>query len=607
MNNSPLEEILQPMIENRNTQDKLMPSLFYDVLIDLCSSNGELDSVICDMLRNQPNCFSIQRVLKMPNAKLEQVIRLLMQKYGCKSLLEALQSLLEPQFHVLLAVVLDYHKGRADFENLSLKFLSISTPSFDLLSLLVKLANFDGFAADFKNKLLTDNEVNTYALRAKCNDTLRLFILEQYISAFHQSKVEIGFHDKILFILNFIAQRNERQLSKAKRPFNTFDFKTLADLYEACLEKNIYELANYAFSISHHLSKTGHYTDRTRYYTNLLHLQSVLRIRQNVSINKDSSETNTNTILSHNLIKDLNSIYYFPSPHLFLANMHYQIANGVDLFDKAIYFQFISSTLTKQHEEVSDNLTKWTEFYTEHDTLPIDTYCNMLYIMLNFSHHLKVPLSVKQVTDVLKRLKPASTDSEKQINQYLKAIKYFDRTVAIPFEGAPCPTEIHNNILLAYTRINLFSEMKTKYFSMCTKDNQVDTHTYSLLIDSAVNEGIGDQCRFIFEYLWKDILAYQSLGNTVPDRILEGVVACMCICREHGKAISFLEKLFEEGRSLNVKIFDAFLSSCSLPCDVLALQDLKTILIKSTDEKHLGIIDKCSLKIDELESKQKSP
>ena len=36
MNKSALEEILQPMMDYRNTHNKPMPSLFYDVFIDLC-------------------------------------------------------------------------------------------------------------------------------------------------------------------------------------------------------------------------------------------------------------------------------------------------------------------------------------------------------------------------------------------------------------------------------------------------------------------------------------------------------------------------------------------------------------------------------------------
>ena len=608
LNKSTIEEILQPMIDDRNIHNKTMPSLFYDVLIDLCKVDREIDSVLSDMITYQSNCFSIQRLLKIPNAKLEKMLRLLMENYDCNSLLQAIQTLIQPEYHILLGIILDYSNGKIDFEMLSRKCFTVSIRFFDILSLLLKLENFDKFATDFKDKLLSDDSVHSFALNQKCSDALRIFILEQHISTYQNSNIDIGFHDKILLILNFIEAKNERQSSQIKRPLNSFDYKVLADLYGACLSKNNVELATYAFSISHHLPLTGHYNDRTRYYTNLLHQQSVLKIRQSASTNKKISKKNKikdmNSILIHDLINDLTSMYYFPSPHLFISQMHNQIANNVDPFDNNIFSQFITTISIKKGEEIRENLTKWTEYYTKYDALSINTYCNMLYIILNFSHQLKIPLTIKQVSDVLQRLKPVPTVLEKEKKQYLKAIKYFDSRVNIPFEGTQCPVEIHNLILFAYSRMNLFSEMKSKYLTMCTKDNQVDTHTYYLLIESAIKEGIGDQCRFIFEHLWKDVLTYQSLGKSIPNDILEGIVACMCICREHGKAIEFIKNAFKEERSLNATAFDAYISSCSLFSDLLALQDLRDILLEYKEKEYSEIINKCSLKIDEFESKQ---
>ena len=614
MNKSPLEEILQPMIDYRNTHNKPMPSLFYDVLIDLCRTDKEIQSVLSDMLKYQRNCFTIQRLLNIENKKLEKILHLLIDKYGCVSLLQALQSLLQPQCHVLLRILPDYCSEKITFETLYRKFITVSIPSLDILNLLLKLENFDNFAAGFKNKLLSDNGVYTFALSHKCNDFWRKFILEQYISAYQGSNENIGFEDKTWFILNFIEVRSEKQSSRiklrAKEP-NWFDYKVLADLYDACLRKNNVELANYAFSISHQFPLSGHYNDKTRYYANLIHLQSILKIRQNVSNNKNTTKTNinnnTNSILSHNLINDLTSMFFFPSPDLFIANMHYQIANNIDPFDKSVFTHFISIVAINKSTELSENLTKWTEYYANNDSLSINTYCNMLYIILHVSRHLKVPLTVNQVGDVLQRMKPVSTGLEKEKKQFLKALRYFDNHVAVPFEGRPCPIEIHNFILLAYSRMNLFSEMKTKYLSMCAKENQVDMCTYSLLIDTAIEEGIGDQCMFIFEYLWKDILASKNLGNSIPNFIIEGIVECMCICREHGKAIEFINNALKEERSLDLKMFDIYLSSCSLYSDIRALQDLKDILLGNKDERYLEIIDKCSFKVTECEYKQMVP
>ena len=112
-------------------------------------------------------------------------------------------------------------------------------------------------------------------------------------------------------------------------------------------------------------------------------------------------------------------MYFFPSPDLFIANMHYQIANNIDPFDKSVFTHFISIVAINKFTELSENLTKWTEYYTNNDSLSINTYCNMLYIILHLPHHLKVPLTVNQVGDVLQRMKPVSTGLEKECSKIL--------------------------------------------------------------------------------------------------------------------------------------------------------------------------------------------
>ena len=132
MNKSALEEILQPMMDYRNTHNKPMPSLFYDVLIDLCRTDKEMQSVLSDMLKYQSNCFTIQRLLTIEYKKLENILHLLIHKYGCVSLLQALQTLLQPQCHVLLRIVPDYCNEKITFETLYRKFITVSIPSLDI-------------------------------------------------------------------------------------------------------------------------------------------------------------------------------------------------------------------------------------------------------------------------------------------------------------------------------------------------------------------------------------------------------------------------------------------------------------------------------------------
>ena len=71
---------------------------------------------------------------------------------------------------VILRTVPDYCNEKITFETLYRKFIAVSIPSLDIFYLLLKLENFDNFAAGFKNKLLSDNGVYTFALNHKCND-----------------------------------------------------------------------------------------------------------------------------------------------------------------------------------------------------------------------------------------------------------------------------------------------------------------------------------------------------------------------------------------------------------------------------------------------------
>ncbi|KAI6649692.1 hypothetical protein LOD99_6482 [Oopsacas minuta] len=609
MNNEPLEQILKPIIEYKQTNTKPLPPLYYDLLIDLCQSKEEYNSVLSEMIESKL-VFSVTRLHVLNTKKLENILNFVMEKYDC-IFPKALQILLGERYHSLFDSISDYINGNLEFKHLYLSFYG-QTNILPVLQLLTKLGSFNSFANDFKNTLLHDNAAFNFVQTPQCIKPYRLFLLQQLISAYDCNDEELGFQKKILQSLDQIdfsnkirSQKNQTQEGVHRTILS--NPMVLADLYYVCLRKNNINLAMHAFSITHKYPLSGHYRHQRRYFVNLLHLQSLLRIRKKSTENNQALESqdseNIEDFLNHELFKQVNSLFFFPTPELFIANIHYQIANTLDPFDRNLFSKYVALAAIRKSSEIYEQLTSWTNYYTQNDRFPVNTYCNMLYIMVYFSHKLKTPLTFEQVSDLLERISPVQICLEGHRLQYLKAISYFDYYILQSYEGKQPPLKINNLILLSFSRVNAFAEMKLLYYRMRNDNNSVNMDTYNLLINSAIKQGLGKDCRFIFTELWPEIQE-SNQPLEIHSSILEGVIECICMCREHIQAISLLKKSFKEKRRLNLDIFEKFLSSCCKENDVPALEEFKDTILLAKDKQYNDIVERCSLKIEKLITNQ---
>ena len=599
MNRAPLEDILKPITEFKQTNSQPFPPIYYDFLIDLCKTNEEFESVLTEMI-DSDNFFTISRLQKLDIEKIEIILKLTMDKNDC-SFTTAMKILLGDNYHNVIDSISDYNAGKLELKKLIMTHIKL--PLLPVLELLMKLKHLDTFASEFRDQLV--HEDFNFALAPQRSRSIGMFLLHQLICAYDDNTQVMEFQNKIWQAfdlikesdkINFVRFQNKHYHNKGI----ISNYKVLADLYEVCLRRNNMELAVHAFSITHTNRLAGHYSDQVRYFANLLHLHSILKIRsESTNINETQKSESINNFLEYDIVKVVNSNFFQPTVDLFLAHVHYQIANTLHPFDNQLFLKYIELSNARKSSEISDKLTNWTKYYTETDRIPIATYCNMLYIVENFASKLKTPLTQEQVSDLLQHLIPGEIRLEGHRIQYLKALAYFNNFITKSYIGSHPPMEVNNSVLLAYSRVSAFPIMKIVYLKMCSDENAVDMQTYSLLIAAAIHQGLLVDCRFIFKELWSDI---QQLNQPIeiPNSIVEGVIECLCICREHKQAMFTINNSFKENRVLGIKIFAKYLSSCSQITDVAAITELADALSALQEDRYTDMLHRCYLKIESI-------
>ena len=601
MNRAPLEDIFKSITEFKQTNSQPFPPIYYDLLIDLCKTDEEFESVLSEMIDSK-NFFTISRLQKLDIDKIEKILKLTIDKNSC-SFLTAMKILLGHTYHNVLDSIYDFNDGKLEFKELIKTHIKL--PLLPVLELLVKLKHLYTFASEVRNHLVHDDIDLDFAL-APQRRLIGMFLLHQLICTYNDNTQVKQYQDKIWLALDLIKESNKINSEKFQNRPNHHNrglisnSEVLADLYEVCLRRNNMKLAVHAFNITHTHRLVGHYSDQVRYFVNLIHLHSVLKIRsESTKIDETQKSESINSFLNHNIVKAANSNSFLPTADLFLAHMHYQIANTLDPFDKQLFLKFPQLSDTRRSSEVSENITNWTRYYTKTDIIPIATYCNMLYIIENFASKLKTPLTEEQVNDLLKHLIPGEIRLERHRSQYLKALAYFNNFITKSYNDKHPPIEVNNLIMLAYSRVNAFPPMRTLYLKMCLDENSVNMQTYSLLITAAINQGLEADCRFIFAELWSDI---QQLHQPVeiPNSVVEGVIECLCICKEQKRALFTINRSFKEKRVLDLGTFAKFLSSCCKATDITAVTELTDTLSALQDDRYNDILHKCYLKIETL-------
>ena len=602
LNRAPLEDILKPITEFKQTNSQPFPPIYYDLLIDLCKTNEEFESVLSEMI-DASNFFLISRLQKLDIDKIEKILKLTMDKNSCP-FPNALKILLGHKYHNVLDSISDYNDGKLELKQLVKTHSKL--PLLPVLELLIKLKDLNKFASEFRDQLIHDDIDFNFAFAPQRIRSIGMFLLHQLISAYNDNTQVKEYQNKIWRAFDLVKESNNihsetfQNTNHHNRVIS--NSKMLADLYEVCLRRNNSELAVHVFSITHTHRLVGHYSDQARYFANLLHLHSILKIRSDATkIDANKRSESISNFLNHDIVKDESSNFFLPTTDLFLAYMHYHIANTLDPFDKKLFLKFIQLSGTNKSSEISDKLTSWTKYYTETDRIPIATYCNMLYIVENFASKLKTPLTQEQVSDLLQHLIPGEIRLEGHRIQYLKALSYFNNFITKSYTDKHPPIEIHNLVMLAYSRANAFPQMRSLYLNMCSGETAVDMRVYSLLIAAAINQGLRVGCRFIFTELWSNI---QQLNQPVeiPNSVVEGVIECLCICREHKQAVLTMDKSFKEKRVLDLETFVKYLSSCSIATDVTAITDLTETLSSLQDDRYTDILHKCYQKIESLKN-----
>ena len=591
--NLPLEQIMQPIVEFKKAHRFPLSSNIYSFLIDLSSTDEEIDAVLSDWDPNH-RFFRIDTVYYWDVEKLKRICDSIKRIQGKDSLISVLQAIVGMNSE--LELISPYIQDEIDFLTL---IKSNNTLQLYLLEIILKLEHYDDAARQLKQRLLHDRDAVRSAIGEPTRPyftRLKLMFLRLFMTAYRDSE-EDDYLDQIRDLINDMESRIEFTgiNDSADKSFSVrFGPSERVNFYQICLEKNNINLALKLFYLFYCKAQNVHIKDKGKYFGNLLHLQSLVRVRSASNDLKSLNEDPT-IFINRDIKSDIKQNVLFPSASLFIGYLHSRMVDISESLDTFLSRELAFLVALEKNDEILEELTNWTQHYTPQDRIPNNIYCNMLYSLITVAVKMNAMLTPKHVADLLRRLTPHIRTAEEK-KSFLKSVEFFDTRLDKIYQNhdTEVPMDIHSSIMFAFSRAKDFGKMKQKYTRIADSQTLGKEEIFALLISTAAIKHLEDECEFIYTKVWPHIKEYYH-GQTIPVHLIERIIDCCIKTWNYQKAISFVEYALKNDSKISVKVIDRMLNRFHKEGKRNEINALKNALTTSNNLEYSDIIERIAI------------